>query len=117
MGQNIDLTQKFLEYFNELEGFGLRSERLDDDLSWIVHNPNCTSSKRIEIITKWIKAAYFRGARDMAQDTVDTLRDYATAVAGIDEVVYTREAAYDAAAESLMVYYTKVLDDAEKEHS
>ena len=114
MGQNIDLKEKFLEYFNEQEGVCLRSERLYDDLTFIVWNPGCTSAKRLEIITKWMEAAYRQGARDMAQDTVDTLGDYATAVAGIPEVVYTREAAYDAARESLMVYYTRVLDEEQK---
>tara|TARA_R110000868_G_scaffold67757_1_gene200817 strand:+ start:540 stop:884 length:345 start_codon:yes stop_codon:yes gene_type:complete len=111
MGKNIELKEKFLEYFNEQEGFSLRSDRLYDDLSFMVFNPGCTSAKRMEIITKWMEAAYRQGARDMAQDTVNTLGDYATALAGIPEVVYTREEAYDAAKDNLMVYYTKVLDE------
>lgn len=114
MGKTIDLKEQFLAYFNEQEGYGLRSERLHDDLIYIVWNPGCTSAKRMEIVTKWMEAAYRQGARDMAQDTVDTLGDYATAVAGIDEVVYTREAAFDAAKDNLMVYYTQVLDEDQK---
>ena len=93
--------------------YSFRSERLYDDLTFIVHNPNCTSIKRMEMMTQWLKAAYLQGARDMAQDTLATLGDYATFLAGIDEVVYTREQAFDAAADNLMVYYTKVIDNAE----
>lgn len=105
MGANIDLNAKFLEYFNEIEGFSLRGERFYSEFE--------SGSMSKESVLEWLKAAFLRGARDMAQDTVDTLGDYATALAGIDEVVYTREQAYDAAAESLMVYYTRVLDNSE----
>ena len=105
MGYNIDLRKKFKDYFNELEGFGLRSERFYTEFE--------AGIMREKRILEWLEAAYLQGARDMAQDTLETLGDYATFVAGIEEVVYTREQAYDAAGDSLMVYYTKVLDNAE----
>ena len=106
MGQPIDLKVKFNEYLNEVEGYGTRLERLCDE----VESGHIRERRMIE----WLLAAYQQGARDMAQDTVDTLGDYACAVAGIDGVVYTREAAYDAARDSLMVYYTRVLDEDRK---
>jgi len=111
MGKNIDLKEKFLEYFNEQEGYCLRSERLYDDLTIIVSNPFCTSTRRMEIITKWLEAAYRQGARDMAQDTLDTLGDYACALAGLEPEVIKPEEVYDRAHANLMTYYTKVLDD------
>ena len=100
--KNIDLKEKFQQYFHELEGFGLRSERFYADM------------QDAEAMTKWLEAAFVQGARTMAQDTVDTLRDYATAVAGIDDVWYTREKAFDASADNLMTYYTQILQVAEK---
>lgn len=106
MGYNIDLRKKFREYFNELEGYGLRSERFYGTLD--TH----TSKKDLaDSMTQWLEAAYLQGAHDMAQDTLDTLGDYATSLAGINEVVHTCEQSYDAAHDSLMVYYTKVLDN------
>lgn len=103
MGQNIDLKAKFNEYFNELEGFSLRSERFYEEFE--------SGIMRGGRILEWLEAAYMRGAQDMAQDTLDTLGDYATAVSGIDQPLRTPSEGYDAAHESLMVYYTKVLDN------
>lgn len=105
MGQNIDLKAKFKEYFDEMEGYGFRSERFYEEFeSGMMRGPR---------ILKWLEAAYMRGARDMAQDTLDTLGDYAAAVAGIEEPLRNPSEGYDAAHESLMVYYTKVLDKSE----
>lgn len=103
MGKPIDLAAKFKEYFNELEGYAFRSERFHEEFEF--------GMMRERRILEWMRAAYMQGARDMAQDTVETLGDYATALAGIEEVVYTREDAYDAAAESLASYYSQVLKD------
>lgn len=107
--KNINLNTKFQQYFHEQEGFGLRSERFYDSLEAFSNKPALTASMKL-----WLEAAFIQGARTMAQDTVDTLRDYATAVAGIDEVCYTSEQAFDAAAENLMLYYTQILQDAEE---
>jgi len=104
MGQVIVLAQKFEEYFNELEGFGLRAERFYDDVEHA--SP--------EQMKKWLYAAFIQGARTMAQDTVDTLRDYGTAVAGVEHIKYNATESFDNSADNLMVYYTKILDDAEK---
>lgn len=103
MGKNINLKAKFKDYFNELEGYSFRSERFYAEFE--------SGIMREKRILEWLEAAYLRGAQDMAQDTLDTLGDYATAVAGIDEPKRTPTEGYDAAHESLMVYYTKVLDN------
>lgn len=105
---NIDLKEKFQQYFHEQEGFGMRSERFYVDIE----------SQRLKedavLMIKWLEAAFIQGARTMAQDTVDTLRDYATAVAGINEVRYTCEQAFDASADNLMTYYTEILQAVEE---
>lgn len=102
MGQVTDLKQKFEQYFYEQEGFGLRAERFYADMD----------TGNAEQMRAWMEAAFLAGCRAMAQDSLDTLRDYATAVSGLDKVEFTSEKAFDMAAESLMVYYTQILDDA-----
>lgn len=97
----MNIDRDFGKYLHEQEGFATRLERLYEEA------PGMSVGRIIE----WMHVAYQQGARDMAQDTVDTLGDYATALAGIPEVVHTREAAYDSARDSLMVYYTQVLDE------
>ena len=96
--KNIDLKEKFQQYFHEQEGFGLRSERFYEDLD------------SLRDLTKWLEAAFIQGAQVMAHDTIDTLRDYATSVAGINEVCYTSEQAFDASADNLMIYYDQILE-------
>lgn len=99
----FDVKAKFNEYLHQTEGFSSRLERLYDEFE--------SGQIRERRMIEWLLAAYQQGAHDMAQDTVDTLGDYATAVAGIEQVVYTREAAFDAAKDNLMVYYIQVLDE------
>jgi hypothetical protein len=103
--KNIDLKEKFQQYFHEPEGFGLRSERFYDSLDAGGVQPALAASMKL-----WLEAAFIQGARTMAQDTVDTLRDYATSVAGFE----LSEKAFDASADNLMTYYTQILQDAEK---
>lgn len=105
MGKQIDLDEKFNEYFHELEGYALRSERFYDSLDQFSDKAALAASMKL-----WLEAAFKEGARVMAQESVDALRDWATAFAGIDEVCYNRTQALDTAAESLMVYYTKILN-------
>ena len=103
---NIDLKKEFEEYFHELEGFGLRSERFYADIESQRHKED------YEVMTEWLEAAFIQGARSMAQDTVDTLRDYGTAVAGVNDVCVTQSKAFDISADNLMTYYTQILSDA-----
>lgn len=107
--KNTDLKAKFEEYFHEPEGFGLRSERFHESLDAFSNKAALAASMKL-----WLEAAFVQGARVMAQDSVDTLRDYGTAVAGIDELCYNRSEAFDAAADNLMLYYTQILQDAEQ---
>ena len=85
---NIDLKKEFRKYFNELEGFGIRSERFYDER----------------------EAAFIAGARAMAQDTLDTLGDYACACAGLEPRLIKPETVYDTAESDLQFYYNKILD-------
>jgi len=110
VGKNIDLQTQFQDWLDEQQGFQLRSDRLHDDLKYI---DQVSDEGRMEIVAKWLQAAYLAGARCMAQDTVDTLGDYGTALAGCETPVRNPTECYDAARDNLMVYYTKVLDDAE----
>lgn len=112
MGQNIDLLKEFDDWLTETRGFSLRSEYLFDDLK---HIDRVSVEGRMSRMTKWMQVAYLAGARRMAQDTVDALGDYGTAVAGCETPVRNPTECYDAARDSLMVYYTKVLDDAERD--
>jgi hypothetical protein len=100
---NMNIDKKFGEYIREQEGFHTRLDRLYEEFE--------SGQMREGRIIEWMHAAYRQGARDMAQDTVDTLGDYACAVAGLPEVVYTYEAAFDSAKANLMTYYTQVLDE------
>ena len=102
MGKVIDLDKKFLEYFDELECFGLRSERFYAE---------CEAGMKPERVLEWLRAAYQQGCRDMAQDTLDTLGDYACAVSGCKPEVLGPEEVYDRAHDNLMVYYTQVLNN------
>lgn len=52
MSDPIELDQKFEEYFHQLEGFGLRSERFYDDVK--AADP--------EMMTRWLRAAFTAGA-------------------------------------------------------
>ena len=102
--KNIDLKEKFQQYFHEQEGFCLRSERFYADIE---------AQRLMEdavLMTKWLEAAFIQGAQVMAHDTIDTLRDYATSVAGINEVCYTSEQAFEASADNLMIYYDQILE-------
>ena len=106
--KNINLDEKFWEYFHEQEGFGLRSERFYDSLEAFSNQAALAASMKL-----WLQAAFVQGARVMAQDTVDTLRDYGTALSGIECQGVTPTQAYDDAADNLMTYYTQILKDSE----
>lgn len=99
MGRNIDLRDEFNTWLHEQEGFHLRSERLGE-----LTDP--------EVAIKWLRAAYMQGARTVADDTVETLGDYATTMAGVYSL-HTSSAAYDIAAENLNYYYQQIFKDVE----
>lgn len=77
---------------------------------WFYENPYGLTGTRAEYVTAinlipMIRAAYEQGALDMAKDTIDTLGDYGTAVAGCPEVLITPTQKYDDVAKSLYAYY------------
>ena len=102
MGRNIDLDTHFFVWLNEPEGFHIRAERLDE-------------LKDPEVAIKWLRAAYILGARTIANDTIDALGDYATAMAGVYSLS-TPSAAYDIAAENLSKYYQQIFEGIDNEH-
>lgn len=61
----------------------------------------------------WMRQAYMAGCRRMAQDLLDTLAQYACAVEGLEPELLTPAEVYDRARESLFVYATRVLDEAD----
>ncbi len=107
--RELNLKEKFNEYFHELESYATRSERFYESLGAFTSQEALAAS-----MVRWLEAAFIQGARVAAQDAVDTLYQYGTTVAGINDKCYTRTEAYDVAAHSLMVYFTKILDEAEK---
>lgn len=108
---NLNLKAEFREYIDELEvdeleGFTLRSERFYAEFE--------AGIMREKRILEWMEAAYIAGAQAMAQDTLDTLGDYACACAGLEPELIKPETVYDNAQHSLHVYYTKILDNYDK---
>jgi len=83
---NLNLKAEFREYY--LETFANRPAGIYDEL----------------------EAAYIAGAREMAQDTLDTLGDYACACAGLEPRLIKPETVYDQAEADLRLYYDKILD-------
>jgi hypothetical protein len=63
---NIDLEQRFNQYFNELESYALRSERF-------YHDYYHSDGSNPEIMVRWLRAAFVEGARVMAEHTVDVV--------------------------------------------
>ena len=106
MGKNLNLREEFLKYMNEVKDFESKSEALHE-----YSEAGIMQEKRI---LEWLEEAYIAGARSMAQDTLDTLGDYACALAGCEKELIGPEEVYDKAHISLMVYYTKVLDNYDK---
>ena len=94
---------KFDEWFNESEGFALRSERLEYELGFWVGR--AVPAEHMQGVTSWMRAAYAQGCRDTAQDTLDTLGDYACATSGLDPEVLTPEQVYERAQQALAAYY------------
>jgi len=107
MAKVTDLNEKFLGWFLEMESFSFRAQRFLDDAT--IEDV----TKRQDILMEWLRNAYLKGARDMAQDTIETLGDYGAAVAGCDAELIVPSKKYDDAAESLTPYFAKILDEAE----
>ena len=61
-----ELRKKFLEYFNEVEGFHLRSERFYDDLEAARSADGIQPAA--EYMIKWLEAAFMVGAHTVLQE-------------------------------------------------
>ena len=105
MSEIINLENKFNEWFHEDEGYSLRSERFN--LSMLAFSTNEASA--INLI-KWLNSAFMAGAKVAAQDSCDTLRDYATAVTGIEEPKRNLSEAFDESSANLLCYWTQVFN-------
>lgn len=64
----------------------------------------------VETRDYWMRQAYKAGASAMAQDILNALMDWATAVEGLDPEMFTPAEVYDRARENLFVYVTNKLD-------
>ena len=59
----------FETWFNENEGFHLRSERLWDDVLVLVKSPTMLDRDRFNLVKAWMEAAYQQGQTDYYQNT------------------------------------------------
>ena len=73
-----------------------------------------TRERQVELLMKLLEQAYDKGLRVAAQDSVDTLRNFATNTAGLPAVTKTPEQIYVQVALDLAVYLTKAIDNFEK---
>ena len=108
--QQIDIDVKFDEWFYENEGFALRSERFYDSLTMFKTTEALASN-----LILWLEAAYMHGVVTAAQDSSDTLLDYATALAGCPPEQKTHTESYDEAARNLIQYWDGVLKEYKRE--
>ena len=101
----INLENKFNEWFNENEGYSPRSERF-----YLSMNAFSTNEASAINLTEWLESAFIAGAKVAAQDSCDTLLDYATVVAGIDEPKRNPSEAFDNSSANLLCYWTQVFN-------
>ena len=65
MNKRFDVESAFDQYFNEVESYGLRSERFFEDVKYafVKDNPKA--------LIEWMKASFEMGARAAAKEAVD----------------------------------------------
>ena len=78
MGTVFDKDKAFEGFFYQQEGFHLLAERCYDEIMYL------RGTKREQMIKAWMQYAFEAGAKAMADDTLNTLLDYGTAVAGLE---------------------------------
>lgn len=104
--KQIDIRAKFQEWFQENEGYALRSERFYDSLTQFKTTESLASS-----LILWLESAYMHGVETAATDSCDALLDCATALAGCHHESKTPAQSYDEAAKSLIEYWKEALGD------
>lgn len=100
MPQDLDLNKSFKQwfYYDKYSAYGgSRAE-------YVTTSYDATMAE----------SAYKAGAAKMGHDLYETLLDYGTAMAGIEDAKYNSTEAFDMAAQNLLVYIEKVLKQAEK---
>ena len=107
MSEIINLEDSFENWFHAVESYELKSERF-----YRVINEHRTREGQAKLIVDWLKAAYMQGAKIAAQDSVDTLRDYSTAMYGVKYAV-PADLAFDDSANNLQVYWNNIFKDKE----
>jgi hypothetical protein len=106
---NIDqygIDDHFDAYFNKVENYSLRSERLFDDLG-----KSESEIERFAIVEKWMRSAFRAGFCAGAGESVYTLRVYGTALEGIETPTRTLSEGYDHSAENLEAYFKTLFDE------
>ena len=106
MKQTFNLDREFIKWFYEEQYPELGSNRCQ------VQAMGDFPIGNIDVRDYWMRQAYKAGARAMAQDMLDTLAQYACAVEGLEPEMLEPCEVYDRARESLFVYATRVLDEA-----
>jgi hypothetical protein len=106
LSQISDYNQVFNQWYND--------SNTDDALYEILVQYK-KRERQVELLKSMLQSAFGMGLRTAAQDSVDTLQQYATACAGLSAIGFTPEQKYDDAADSLLVYFTKALDNFDKE--
>jgi len=115
--KRIDLNTGFENYFHEIESFATRSERFYDDVDRI-----CNRSKDnidYKILESWLHSAYLAGARAMAQDSINTLKNLSDEIESYSDIetsdikTYNTTEAFEMVKICLLTYYTKILEDVE----
>lgn len=100
MSKVLDLENAFDEWFYEHEFAGMRAERFYDNLERA--NPMT--------IKNWLEVAFRMGAKVAMEDTIATLRDYGTAVSGVNHYKNLNATdAFDMSAKNLEAYYKDIL--------
>lgn len=101
----FDTTKKFDEFWNAEEGFHLKSERCVQEIF------QAQPYSQIQLLKQWMLVAYQQGCKDMAQDTLECLGDYAAAVSGLASIHHDASEVYCSVANSLDLYYEQIFPD------
>ncbi len=104
MGKPINLDREFIRWFYEEPYPEVGSNRCQYQAN--------NSAINVDVRDYWMRLAYKAGARQMAQDLLDTLADYACACEGLEPEQMTPSEAFDRARENLFVYATATLEKA-----
>jgi hypothetical protein len=75
-----DTSNKFDQWWNQMEGFSLRAERFYDDVD---------SGDHAQLV-RWLRAAYMQGVRDADAETAESLISLANLIAQPSQDIYNK---------------------------